>query len=311
MAKKTHSSHCDMMIADLLHELELKVDEAERCQEMIARLNCYDPSTKLPAEIVDYVGNYAPIEIVSKEGFVTEAGAILKKALDGLMIAIKWIIEKLAEIFKYLFNSEYRACRDALDLQRRFITMSVNQTKVNRFENTMCNVVPRKEVENIIFKTQKLIELVRNAANMSRQDFSDTLLKSYCDESGVVFQESTCRVSDNLPNPVPMAGTTFANAGWTVQEIVQTISSYVSMLKGIETLKATAKSIQDAANDLKKRAVEATANGAAPKDITELQKECGVKLNMTKVIGFSIAVCCRRSENILAFMNQLYQSANG
>ena len=69
MAKKTHSSHCDMMIADLLHELELKVDEAERCQEMIARLNCYDPSTKLPAEIVDYVGNYAPIEIVSTEGF--------------------------------------------------------------------------------------------------------------------------------------------------------------------------------------------------------------------------------------------------
>ena len=311
MAKTTHSSHCDTMIADLLSELVLKVDEAERCQEMISRLNCYEPGTKLPAEIVDYIGNYAPIEIVSKEGFITEVGAVLKKALDGLMTAIKWIIEKLTEIFKYLFNSEYRACRDALDLQRRFITMSVNQTKVNDFENALCNVVSRKDIDDIIFKTQKLVELVRNTANLARQDFSNTLLKSYCDEGAVVFNENDFRVTDNLPNPVPMASTTFANAGWTVQGTIEVIGSYISLLKGIESLKDTEKATRNAASDLKKRAMEAVASGAAAQTITDLQKECGTKINMTKIIGYSVAVCCRRSENILAFINQLYQAAHG
>ena len=311
MAKTTHSSHCDMMIADLLHDLELKADEAERCQEMLARLNCYDRNSKLPVEIIDYVGNYAQIEIVSKEGFVTEASAILKKALDALMVAIKWIIEKLTEIFKYLFNSEYRACRDALDLQRRFITMSINQTKVNTFENTMCNVITREDIDSIIFKTQKLVELIRNSANMSRQDFVNTLLKSYCDESGVVFDPTTFRVNDNLPNPTPMAGTTFAKSGWTVAGIIEVIGSYLAMLRGIESLKANSKATQDAASDLKKRAMEAASNGAAAKDITELQRECSTKINSTKIIGYAIAVCCRRSENILAFINQLYHSTQG
>ena len=309
MAKTTHPSHCDIMISDTLHELEMKIDEAERIQEMIARLNCYDKGQKLPVEVVDFIGNYASIEIVSREGLLTEAGSILKKAFESLMVAIKWLIEKLAMIFKYLFNSEYRACKDALDLQRRFMTMSINRTLVNDFEAKPCSVIPKTDIDNIIFKTQKLVELVSNAAALSRQDFTDTLIQSYCTESGVKFDINTGRVTEDLPNPAPMSGTTFGTAGWTMQGITSSLSNYIATLKQIESLKQVSKDCDAAASDLKKRAEEASLSGAAAEKITELQKECATKICMTKVAGYAIAVCCRRSENILAFLNQLYTAA--
>lgn len=306
MAKTTHPSHWDIVISDTLHEIELKVDEAERIQEMIARLNCYDQNQKLSPEVIDFIGNYSRVEIVSKEGLVTEAGALLKKAFEALMNAIKWLIEKLAMIFKYLFNSEYRACKDALDLQRRFITMSINRTLVNAFESKTCDVIAKKDIDSIVFKTQRLVELVRNAASLTRQDFTDTLITTYCNESGVQFDPNTCRVSDNLPNPAPMRSTTFGTAGWTMQGIVETMSNYLATLKQIETLKEVNKQCEGAVKDLKKRAEEASLSGVGADKITELQKECAAKICMTKVIGYAIAVCCRRSENILAFLNQLY-----
>jgi queuine/archaeosine tRNA-ribosyltransferase len=90
--------------------------------------------------------------------------------------------------------------------------------------------------------------------------------------------------------------------------ITDTLSNYIATLKQIETLKETSKQCDDAAKDLKKRAEEAALNGVASSRITELQKECATKICMTKVAGYAIAVCCRRSENILAFLNQLYNA---
>lgn len=98
MAKTTHASVQTMQIASLLSELELKCDDAMRCQEIIARAASVDPKEKVSLEVVNFVKAYVPdIELYSaEEGFLDTAGDLLKRAFEAILKAIAWIIENSA-----------------------------------------------------------------------------------------------------------------------------------------------------------------------------------------------------------------------
>lgn len=305
MQKRTYSSYYDTRIATLMNELVVKTDEAQRCQEILDRLQTYKSDEKIPVDVVDFIGNYAPVEIVSKEGLVTKAIDVLKNALAALMRAIEWIIQKLKEIFKYCFDAEYRACKDTLDIQRRMLVLSANATACNKFINSNCDVIKKADIDDIITRTQQLTELIANAAKMSDQSYVDVLLREFGVSAGIVKTGSNA-LEDNIPSPAPMRSTTYMSAGWTIDGISGTIVQYLAALRGIEALKSVQRDVEAAAKDLKKRAEQAALNGASAGDVGALQKEAATKIAMTTLMGYSIAISSRRSENILQFITSLY-----
>ena len=305
MQKRNYSSYYDTRITSLVNELVLKVDEAQRCQEVLGRLNCYKADEKIPVDVIDFIGNYAPIQIVSKEGLITKGVDILKSALNALMKAIEWIIQKLKEIFKYCFDAEYRACKETLDIQRRMLVLSANATACNKFINSNCDVIKKADLDAIITKTQQLTELISNAAKMSDQSYVEVLLREFGASAGVIRSGSNALI-DNVPSPAPARNTTYMAAGWTIDGISGTIVQYLACLRGIESLKNVQKDVDAAAKDLKKRAEQAALNGATSGDVNALQKEAATKIAMTTLMGYAIAISSRRSENILQFINSLY-----
>ena len=305
MQKRNYSSYYDTRITSLMNELVLKVDEASRCQEVITRLSCYKADEKIPVDVVDFIGNYAPIEIVSKEGLIAKGIDLLKQALAALMRAIEWIIQKLREIFKYCFDAEYRACKETLDIQRRMLVLSANATACNKFVNSNCDVIKKTDIDSIITRTQQLTELIANAAKMTDQSYVEVLLREFGAQAGVIKSGGNALV-DNIPNPAPARSTTYMAAGWTIDGISGTIVQYLACLRGIEALKSVQRDVEAAAKDLKKRAEQAALNGASAGDVNALQKEAATKIAMTTLMGYSIAISSRRSENILQFINSLY-----
>lgn len=309
MAHKIHATGYDIAISGLMHELVLKIDDAERCQEMLSRLACYEPTEMLPADVVDFIGNYAPIEIVDQHGMVLKAIDVVGKALEALMKAINWIIDKLKEIFKFLFDSQYRACKQTLDIQRRILTISANPNAITKFENTNCSIVSKVDVDKINFKTQYLTALIRNCAKMDDQAFIQTLMKTFAADAGVALDQNNLLL-DSIPNPSPMRNTTFAAAGWTIDGVNTTITDYLTTIKGIEELKAVQTDIEKQAHDLKKRAEDSALKGGESGAIIALQKEAATKIMMVKTIGYAIAISVRRSNNILAFLLAIYKELN-
>ena len=306
VAKTIHANVYDIEISNLLHELVLKVDEAQRCNEMLARLSTYGAEEKIPVEIVDFIGNYAPIEIIDKQGLIMDAAGLVKKALEGLLKAIQWIIAKLSEIFKFLFNSQYRACKETLDLQRRVITISTNPDTVSKFESTNCSVVQKKDVDDLVFTTQELTQLIVNCSKLDSKEYVDNLIKTFA-ANGKIRIDSENKLFDDFPDPVALPNTTFGAAGWTVEGYLTTITNYLGTIRGIESLKSISKTVSDEASDLKKRAEEAALKGAGTEGIMKLQKEAALKIMMTNLMAQTIAISVRRSNSILAFLFSIYK----
>jgi len=305
----THASECEVAIANLTQELMLKADEAERCQEMIDRLATYNKDDKLPKEIVDFVAHYTRCdELISTEEstFLETAGNVLKTVLSALWTAIKWIFEKIVAIFRYLFDRNYRATKAATDLQRRVLTLQTNQALVNKFESIQCNVVVKEDVDNIIQKSMNLVVLIQNAAKMNRIDYIQTLIDQFADVGSVSIDTTTCVLTDVLPQPVPQMSTTYGMANWTFDGYLSTISRYIELCRCIEKLRETEKETKSQAASLKKRADDAALGKLEVSDINALQQEAAAKVNMVKIISYAIAINVRRSDNVLSFLNAMY-----
>jgi len=305
MAKTTHASSYDIMVAGLTQELALKVDEAQRCQEILDRLLAYDNNAKLEPDVIDFIGNYAPIEIVDQHGMVMTAIDLIKKALDSLMKAIVWIINKLKEIFKYLFDSQYRAKKEVLDIQRRILTITMKQDIRTKFENLNTTVHRKADIDAILYKCQSLVELIVSAANTTDGAYADTLIKTFGGDAGVAIDGENV-LTDIIPTPEVMRNTTFSLAGWTIDGVQTTITNYLAAIDSIQKLKKTQADVEKDANDLKRRAEEAATSGATSGNIIQLQKEAATKIMMVKIMGYAIAIEVRRSDNVLAFLNQIY-----
>lgn len=307
MSKKVvQSSYYDMMVTNLVCDLEIKIDEATRCQEILNRLQLYKPEETLPIEVVDFIGNYANIQIVSQEAsIVRTVSSLVKNALEAIIKAITWIIAKLRELFKYCFDKEYRTCKDMLDLQRRFITLSVDMSLKNKFENATCDVVANTYVTDVINSMSSLINLIENSAGLRDVGYIDTLMTQFAPSCHVTYSSDGI-LMDTVPDPVIKRSTTYSAAGWSFTKITECIVQFIAVLKGIEKLKDLNKKIESAVSDLKTRAENAALNGASTNDVNQLQRETAAKMAMTKLIGYSIAILVRRADNISAFVQSLY-----
>ena len=307
MSKKVvQSSYYDMMVTNLVCDLEIKIDEATRCQEILNRLQLYKPEETLPIEVVDFIGNYANIQIVSQEAsIVRTVSSLVKNALDAIIKAITWILAKLRELFKYCFDKEYRTCKDMLDLQRRFITLSVDMSLKNKFENATCDVVANSYVTDVINSMSSLVNLIENSAGLKDVGYIDTLMTQFAHSCHVTYSSDGI-IMDTVPDPVIKRSATYSSAGWSFTNITDCIVQFISVLKGIEKLKDLNKKVESAISDLKSRAENAALNGASADDVNQLQRETAAKMAMTKIIGYSIAILVRRADNISAFIKSLY-----
>jgi len=306
MALTTHASNYEVVVVDLLQDLVLKTDEAVRCQEVLNRLLTYNNNDRLPADVVDFIGNYAPIEIVDQHGMVFAAVDLIKKALDALMKAITWIIAKLKEIFKFLFDSQYRAKKEILDLQRRIITITMKVDVRSKFENLTTTVHTKTDIDAILFKSQSLVNLITSAAGMKELTYVDWLLKTFGGDAGVRLNKDDV-LEDSIDTPDTLRNTTFGLAGWTIDGLQNTIVTYLGVIDSIQNLKKVQSDVEKEAADLKRRAEEAATSGATSGNIIELQKEAATKIMMTKIMGYAVAIAVRRSDNILAFLTQIFR----
>lgn len=310
MAITTHASNYEVVVVDLLQQLVMKTDEASRCQEIIDRLMTYEDNTRLPPEVVDFIGNYAPIEIVDQHGLVFGAIDVMKKALDSLMKAIAWIIAKLKEIFKYLFDSQYRAKKEVLDLQRRIITITMKADVRTKFENLTTTVHPKTAIDDILFKCNSLADVIKSAAGTTDVSYADNLIQTFGGTAGIAMSPENV-LTDILPNPPSMRGTTFGLAGWTIDGLQNTIVTYLSVIDSIQNLRKTEQEVSKAAAELKRKAEDAATSGATSGNLIQLQKEAATKIMMTRIIGYAIAIEVRRSDNVLAFITQIYKELHG
>jgi len=307
---EVQASFCEMQVDDLMKDLILKCDEVHRCQDMLDRISLYDADYQVPKEVVDFINHYTRTTIiVSKEDndFLSKAGEVLKNVIAAIWNAIKWICEKLVAIFRYLFDRNYRAAKGALDLQRRVIVLQTNPEIVNKFENLSCNVVARDDINSVIMRTRSLITLMGDAAKLSRIEHVDTLINNFAESAAVKVDIARNQVSDDMPAIQQMMTTTFGVAGWTFSGYLETINTYADMVRRIEGLREIEKATKKDVAKLQKQAEDAQLGKVPVADINALQAEVAAKIAMTKILGFSIAICIRRSDNVLSFLNAIYQ----
>lgn len=309
MTQTTNASAYEVEVERLLNALIIKTDEVERCQYMLDKVSMLDMNSKLPVEVVDYIGSYANICMVDTQGMISDTKDVLSKILSALFKAIAWIIEKLTEIFKYIFNSQYRAKKETLDLQRKIITLSLKPEFCNKFENTNVSVVTKADVDKLIYTTERLFSLMHSCAGVTELQYSDTLINQWKGEAAIDF-DSEGKMYDATVKMVPQRNTTFGMAGWKLNSndgIQNSIVQYLAMIDGVEDLKALKKNTDRMSSDLKKRAEAAVTSGATSGNVSKLQKETATKIEMVKILAYAAAIAVRRSHNLLAFFNLIYE----
>lgn len=293
------------MLSNAIYTLNYKLDEYERCVEMLARVNELDRAEPISQEILDYVSQYSTI---CAESFTIKIGGssdnnssggvvgFIKKILNGLKSAIIKIYEFIVNIFRTLFDKQYRARKQFMGITKHLILLGSNPDLVKQFEAIPCSVIAQSDAIDVINKSRNLINLIKFCAASTDHKAVDDLLIQFGKVGSVVVKDD--HFTDQCASIAGRRWNSFAQAGWTLKGFQACIDAHINSLSGVETLKETKDNLEKEAKALEKRINDAINANTSVESVRDLQQQVAFKLRLVRLIGNSIAVINNRSTGI-------------
>ena len=287
------------VLSNLVYTLNYKLDEYERCNDMLMRLNAMDHNEELPQEVIDYIGKYSTI---CAESFSVTFGdsksntgviAFIKKILNGLKNAIVKIYEFIVNIFRTLFDKQYRARKQFIGITKQLFMLASRPELVKKFEAIPCAVISQQDAMDVISKSRNLINLIKFCAACTDHKAVDDLLDKFSPLGHIRVQND--QFTDLCAQIQGKRWNSFAQAGWTLKGFQECIDAHVNSLSGVETLKETKDGIEKEVKTLEKRVNDAINANTSVESVRELQQQIAFKLRLTRIIGNAIAVINNRS----------------
>ena len=287
------------VLSNLVYTLNCNLDEYERCNDMLMRLNAMDHNEELPQEVIDYIGKYSAI---CAESFSVTFGdsksstgviAFIKKILNGLKNAIIKIYEFIVNIFRTLFDKQYRARKQFIGITKQLLILASKPDLVKKFEAIPCAVISQQDAMDVVSKSRNLINLIKFCAACTDHKAVDDLLDKFSPLGNIRVQND--QFTDLCAQIQGKRWNSFAQAGWTLKGFQECIDAHVNSLSGVETLKETKEGLEKEVKTLEKRVNDALNANTSVESIRDLQQQIAFKLRLTRIIGNAIAVINNRS----------------
>ena len=302
-------------ISNLLYSLDVALDEYERGNEMLLRLNALDHDAELPKEVLEYVTAYSSIcqesltiNIGGKgDGNNTGVIGFIKKILTGLKNAIVKIYEFIVHIFKTLFDKQYRARRQFLGITKHLMILGSRPELVKKFEAIPCAVISQADALDVIQKSRNLINLIRFCAACTDHKSVDDLLVNFSRAANIRVVND--QFTDICADIKGRRWNSFAQAGWTLKGLQECIDSHINSLSGVETLKETKTALEKDIKDLEKRVNDAMNANASAESVKDLQAIIALKLRLVRIIGNAIAIINNRSTGTTNVLKAIHGQA--
>ena len=287
------------VLSNLVYTLNCQLDEYERCSDMLMRLNAMDRDEEIPQEILDYIGKYSSI---CAESFSVTFGdkkessgvvGFIKKILNGLKNAIIRIYEFIVNIFRTLFDKQYRARKQFMGITKHLILLGSNPELVKKFESIPCAVIAQSDAMDVIAKSRNLINLIKFCAASTDHKAVDDLLNQFSKIGAIEVKND--QFTDKCAAIQGKRWNSFAQAGWNLKGLQECIDAHINSLTGVETLKETRSNLEKEAKALEKQVNDAINANSSVENVRDLQQRIAFKLRLTRIIGNAIAIINNRS----------------
>ena len=289
------------VLSNLVYALNSKLDEYERCSEMLARLNALDRTEPVPQEVLDYISSYSSIcqesfSITFGESKGSDGGGVIgfvKKILSGLKTAIVKIYEFIVHIFRTLFDKQYRSRKQFLGITKNLIMLGSNPELVKKFEAIPCAVISQADAMQVIQFSKQLVNLIRFCVASTDHKAIDDLLQTYSTTCAIKVVND--QFTDVCASVQGRKWDSFAQAGWTLKGLQECIDAHVNSLSGVESLKETKSNLEKEIKGLEKRVNDAINANTSVENVRDLQQLIALKLRLTRIVGNSIAIINNRT----------------
>lgn len=289
--------------AALSHNINVVIYDIERGEEMMARLMMYPEDAVVSEEVLSFIRRYSDTcDSVGTESMT--AISVISKILEGLRKALVKMYEILQEIFRLLFDSQYRSRKIFLDLQRKLLAIASNTDAIREFEKIQCTVIAQTDAIDVSEKNANLINLIRFVAECTDADSIDRLLNSFCTIGGITWD------ADGLTDACEViAARRYANfkeAGWSFEGLEKAICAHINSLSGIEKLKDARSKLDQEVKKLKDRVTDMMRENPSVELVKPLQLAIAVKMRITKIIGSAIDILIKRSNAIANILRAIH-----
>lgn len=236
----------------------------------------------LPVSVEYYLEEVERSGLISMEGSLIEVKSpimdTLKRILQGIYDAIKWIIVQFIDIFRLIFDMYYRAQRK-FNKQQQFLLQFIDPTMRDKFENTMMKTVRFDDFQSFNKQLKNLILTLQSGSRVASFEHVARLFVN-CDTTlGCRIDASSTIV--NIVDTSKLETTGVLKAiGWTYQSVSDTLAEMIITAHDTVTLQRLNKDVERNASDLKSQVEKNVRENAHPANVTHLQE----KLNMQRQI---------------------------
>lgn len=287
-------SICENYQADLIMDIELHMDSLQRCCEIYDRLVTMPSNAVVDAEVVGFIKEYTGISMESVTvGFDNPIMNVLRAIKDGIV----YLIKKLWELFRWIFDAHYRARKEFIDIRTRMMTKT-DDTFSQKFSSYMCeSVVDVKDIEMYILKENTLIDVLTSVAGVTDLKHADALISTFKKDASIEVVDGN-KFTDSLSVPKFLHSITLSRAGWTLDNFIEIIGKYITVLSKIETLKATEARLRKDSNELLKEVQEAMDKNVSADAVKDLQLRAALRIRLSRMIVGGLTVLTQRGNSI-------------
>lgn len=296
-----HVNDCVAATSELMTLLDNYLDQYNRHQAMLVRLNAMDRNAPIPQDIALYVEQYIGTEGILKAIDYTITG--IGKILDGLEYLIKKIIAIIKEIYALVTDKQFRQKKEFTYIGRNLMILQADPEATREFESIPCNVISKDDAMTALKKTRlfsDIIDICGKSCNSGEFDERiDLLLKNA--EVDVERGE----IVDKYDNLVGTHHTSFKEAGWDIDGLNSIITYYLDCLTTIDRIMATKNEIEREAKDIQLSINKARVSGLGADYVTGLQKRSAHLSRALKLVGSGINIMLKRYSAIATIVRAI------
>ena len=287
----------------LIRNINTVIYDIERGEEILTRMEAYPEDMQIGQEVLAFIRQYSgTCASISNEGSVNN---VVVNILDGLRKALVKMWQILQEVFRLLFDSQYRSRKNFIELHRGLLAISGNTEAITEFEKIQCTVISQSNAIEITDKSTNLINLIRFVAECTNNDGIDKLLNTFSVIAGV-SSDQTGSLTDSCSVITAQRFASFKEAGWNFAGVEAALTAHINSLSGIEQLKETKTKIELDIKKLDSKITDMMRKNVAAEVVKPLQLLIATKVRITKLIGSAVSILIGRSNAIANILRAIY-----
>lgn len=293
-------------------------ESGERGLDLIRRLSDqFKLEDSIPTEVLEYIDAYevtcgelglVPIVVdVGTEGVLST----IKNICISIWNMILRLWDKIKACFRWLFNAQYRASREAIRCSQQIAQLRANKDASAQFLNYEVDaMLAPDDLDKYLIATDKLIDMLKRVAEIGDLEQLNVMITKSVGECGLTFKDN--EFGDVYGEP-PYKRGTYSSIGWkSVDDIFEMSKRNVEIMRKTVVLKNLESELSRDVEALKRKQNNKVADG---EDVTAISEELNLKLKQYKLILAGQNALMERievlSEEFAAIAEDAYDVENG